>query len=254
MKLEKYIKAAKEAVDKGYFGIQDALMKHDEEMLKLKNSVNLYSEKEYSRLYQEIITNFNTETDTAITSCRAAIQEQRDGYMKEVKEFYRPDGSKIDLNDLNVIKAGLIMSKEEIVDMIIRHKDNPTMLRVIEKYAFESGMMDEIRNYDTKCALSMIRSKKAGETEEKIFDSFVHLATMGMNHPDRNFTMYQSRLNDYEEDALLKLLKAKLFIDDETQQRIDSIERKQREKNNDKRMGKSWRMNDLPPTTSTIFW
>ena len=30
MELEKYITAAKKAINKGYFGIQDALMKYDE--------------------------------------------------------------------------------------------------------------------------------------------------------------------------------------------------------------------------------
>ena len=50
-----------------------------------------------------------------------------------------------------------------------------------------------------------------------------------MNHPDKSFTLYQARLNDYEEDAFLKLLKAKLFIDAETKEK----------KNNEKNKGKT---------------
>ena len=63
---------------------------------------------------------------------------------------------------------------------------------------------------------------------------------MGMNHPNENYTLFQSRLDDYEEDAVLRLLKAKLFMDDATQQRIDQIEENQRKKHNDVRKGKDW--------------
>lgn len=251
MELEKYIKTSTEAIDKGYYGIQDALMKHDESLEKLKNNVKRYSKDEYSRLYEEIIATFNTETTAVVANCRAVIQEQKNGYMKEVSAFYAPDGSKIDLNDMNLIKAGFSMSANEFVNMIMKHKDNPTMLRVIEKYAVESRMLEKIKETDHNSGVVLFRAKKSGKAEEKIFDDFVHFATMGMNHPDKNFTMYQSRLNDYKEDAVLKLLKAKLFIDDETQQRIDSIEQKLIEKNNDKRRGKSWGMNDILPTTVT---
>ena len=69
--------------------------------------------------------------------------------------------------------------------------------------------------------------------------TFVHLASMGMNHPDKSFTLYQARLNDYEEDAFLKLLKAKLFIDAETKEKIEQIEEEQRKKNNEKNKGKT---------------
>lgn len=150
--------------------------------------------------------------------------------MKAVSAYYVPDGSKIDLNDMNLIKSGLPMTVDEVCGMIKKHCDNPTMLRIIEKYAVEQRMIDKIRDHNHICALAL---KNAGKAEEKIFDSFVHLATMGMNHPDKSFTMYQARLDDYEEDAILKLLKAKLYIDLETQQRIDEIEQKQRDARNE---------------------
>ena len=47
-----------------------------------------------------------------------------------------------------------------------------------------------------------------------------------MNHPDKSFTMYQTKLDDYEEWAVLDILKAKPFIDEKTQQRINQIEQK----------------------------
>lgn len=239
MELEKYITAAKKAINEGYFGIQDALMKYDEALEELKMNGWKYSEKQYSELYQGIVATFNTETQSAISDCKTAVQEQKNAYMKEVSAYYAPDGSRIDLNDMNLIKSGLPMTVDEVLGMIDKHVDNPTMLRIIEKFAIEQGMIDKIRDYNINHARALVRAKNAGKTEEKIFDTFVHLASMGMNHPDKSFTLYQARLNDYEEDAFLKLLKAKLFIDAETKEKIEQIEEEQRKKNNEKNKGKT---------------
>lgn len=239
MELEKYITAAKKAINEGYFGIQDALMKYDEALEELKMNGWKYSEKQYSELYQGIVATFNTETQSAISDCKTAVQEQKNAYMKEVSAYYAPDGSRIDLNDMNLIKSGLPMTVDEVLGMIDKHVDNPTMLRIIEKFAIEQRMIDKIRDYNINHARALVRAKNAGKTEEKIFDTFVHLASMGMNHPDKSFTLYQARLNDYEEDAFLKLLKAKLFIDAETKEEIEQIEEEQRKKNNEKNKGKT---------------
>lgn len=239
MELEKYITAAKKAINEGYFGIQDALMKYDEALEELKMNGWKYSEKQYSELYQGIVATFNTETQSAISDCKTAVQEQKNAYMKEVSAYYAPDGSRIDLNDMNLIKSGLPMTVDEVLGMIDKHVDNPTMLRIIEKFAIEQRMIDKIRDYNINHARALVRAKNAGKTEEKIFDTFVHLASMGMNHPDKSFTLYQARLNDYEEDAFLKLLKAKLFIDAETKEKIEQIEEEQRKKNNEKNKGKT---------------
>lgn len=251
MELEKYIKKAKEVIDAGYYNIQDALMKRDGSLKSLKEKGWQYSEEKYSELYQEIIATFSTETQSAVADCKAAVREQKDAYMKEVSAYYTPDGNKLDLNDMNLIKSGLPMTVDEVCGMIEKHSDNPTMLRVVEKFAVENIMMGKIRDYNYLCAKALIRAKNAGKTEEKIFDRFVHLAVMGMNHPDEHYTLFQSKLDDYEEDAVLGLLKARLFIDDATQQRIDAIEQKQIDKRNEVNKGKTWGYNDFPSTTVT---
>lgn len=251
MELEKYITATKEAINKGYFGIQDALFKYDESLDDLVKTGWKKDETAYQQEYQKIVDTFNSETQSAILNCRAEIQRQKEAYMKEVSDYYKPDGSRIDMNDMNLIKSGLPMTVEEVIGMMDKHNDNPTMLRIIEKFAAEQRMIDKIRDNNTSYARALVRVKSAGKTEEKIFDSFVHLASMGMNHPDKTFTLHQARLGDYEEDAVLKLLKAKLFIDDATQQRIDQIEQNQRDKKNEKTKGKLWGTNTRPETTIT---
>ena len=137
MELEKYIKAAKEVINAAYFGIQDALMKRDESLENLKNKGWNYKETAYRQEYQKIIDTFNQTTADAITTCKSKLFEQKKGYMEEVKAFYISDGSRIDLNFMNLIKAELPLTVEEITGEIIKNADNPTMLRVIYKYVLD---------------------------------------------------------------------------------------------------------------------
>ena len=245
MELEKYIKATKEIIWNAYSEIEAALMERDEELERQKKVHWQYSKEKADQEYQKAVDKFNTDTQTAVANCRAAIQKQRDGYMKEVHDYYTPDGSKIDLNGMNLIKADFAMTEDEFVSMVIKYADNTTMLRIIEKYADKFKMTDTIRNKDMKCAVALVRAKKAGKTEEKIFDTFVNLSTMGMKHPNEQYTMYQSRLDDYEEDAVLKILKAKIYMDDATRQRMEQIEAKRLQKRNDVRKGMFWKSNTI---------
>lgn len=240
MELEKYIRAMTPIIWNGYAGIEAALMERDTTQKDLKKRVNKLSNEGYHDEYQKIVDKFNVDAQAAVTNCRTAIQKQKDGFMKEVREYYAPDGSKIDLNDMNLIKAGFDMTADEFVDMIKKHKDNPVMLRIIEKYAVEKQMLDSIRAKSSVCAIALMRAKKAGKNEEKIIDTYIQLSTAGMAHPAENYTLFQSRLNDYEEDAILNLLKLRVWADNETQRRIDQIEAAQRQKRNDARKGKDW--------------
>lgn len=245
MELEKYIKKSKDLINDTYFYIQDALMKYHESLDNLKDSSWKYSKTLYEQEYQKIVDTYNQTTTKVVENCKALVQEQKNAYMEEVDEFYQSDGSKLDLNFMNLIKAEIPLTVKEVTDVIDKNKDNLTMLRVVDKYLFETNnRLPEQRRImlDQEHNTLLHKSKRHGETEEKIFDRFTRLAMMGMIHPDKTFTLYQAHLDDYEEDAVLDLLKAKSFIDDETEERIKQIEEKQRKENNDKRqsMNPDW--------------
>ncbi len=238
MELEKYIRNAKEAINKGYFGIQGALIKYDESLERLKSRGWNRKETAYQQEYQKIVATFNEETAVAISTCKAEVQKQKEAYIKEVDAYYMADGSKIDLNDMNLIKFGVNLKLDEIISMTKKHSDNPTMLRLIHKYILEvNSHSPEHRRMrlPDEYNIAFMKADKNGKAEKSCFETFEHLATMGMNHPDKSFTMHQAHLDDYEEDAVLKLLKAKPFIDEETQQRINQIEQKQIDDHNSKR-------------------
>lgn len=241
MELEKYIERAKNAINGAYFDIQDALINYDRSLENLKSKGWKTDETAYQQEYQEIVSEYKNRTSEIVTECRAVVKKWKDSYMKEVDEFYRSDGSKLDLNFMNLIKAEIPMTAKEIIDVIEKNKDNLTMLRVVYKYMMETNThLPEHKRVvlDNQYTALLQKSIRHGETEEKIFDSFTHLAMMGMNHPDKTFTLYQAHLDEYKKDAVLELLKAKLFIDDETKEQIEQIEEEQRIKNNDVKQGK----------------
>ena len=169
MKLEKYISAAKEAINKGYFGIQDALIKHDESLEALKKKGWNSKETAYQQEYQRIVDTFNEETAAAISTCKAEIQKQKEAYIKEVDAYYMADGSKIDLNDMNLIKFGVNLKLDEIISMTKKHLDNPTMLRIIHKYVLDlnSHLPEHGRmRLPDECNIASMRAEKNGKTEK----------------------------------------------------------------------------------------
>ena len=96
MELEKYIKVVREAINTGYYDVQDALMNRDESLKRLKNKGWKDDETAYQQEYQKIIDTFNQEIADTQARYEKKLQEQKDGYMKEVKEFYASDGTRDD--------------------------------------------------------------------------------------------------------------------------------------------------------------
>ena len=139
MELEKYIKKTKKIINDAYFYIQDTLIEYDESLKNLKNKGWNTDETAYRQEYQKIVDNFNQKTTSMVENCKRLIQEQKESYVKEVDEFYRSDGSRIDLNFMNLIKAEIPLTAKEITDVVEKNRENLTMLRVINKYLLEAN-------------------------------------------------------------------------------------------------------------------
>lgn len=242
MELEKYIKVVREEINTGYYDVQDALMNRDESLKRLKDKGWKDDETAYQQEYQKIIDTFNQEIADAQAKYEEKVQEEKEGYMKEVKEFYASDGSRIDLNFMNLIKAELPLTVEEITDAVIQNADNPTMIRLIHKYVLErNAHLPEHKRIklENKYQAAFYKADSHGKKEEKIFDTFIGLAAYAIKYPSENYTIYWQKLDEYEEDAILELLKATLIIDDQTQERINEIEAQRIERNNEKNKGKT---------------
>ena len=227
MELMKYITASKNAIDKGYQGLEKALMTYDNALKTLHQKADTMSEQAVNDEHRAL----NEQLDAAITAARdqmnAEIAKQRDGFTAEVTEHYRPDGAKIDQNDAAVLNAGFPLRDDEVFDLIVKHQDNNTMLRSIYAYIKQNKMTGRV---PTNLIRACMRAEQGGEAETKAFDRFIHFATMGFAHPDRSYTFYQAALDDYETAAERHLLKAVPYANAEVQAKIKQIEQEQMRK------------------------
>lgn len=237
-KLIEAIGKAKVAINTGYQGIEDALMKYDAAEERLKSHYNDYSEDFMNEQHFANVAAFDQETKEAIETAKAAIQEQKSAFMGIVTGFYRPDGKNIDPDDNALLSSGIELQNDELFDMIMKYTDNCTMLRLILKYCTVNKLIDLKKGYSELPSevVNILRKLSfAGSREEKAFDQFVHLAAMGFGHPNKDYTMFQARLDDYEEEAIIAIKKANIFLDEDRRAELEQLIRNQMEKRNDTR-------------------
>ena len=231
-KLFNAIAKCKAAINTGYQGIEAALMKRDIENDKLKKDSKKYTKDGMYEAHSKIVEQFNNDITAAVDTCKGVIAEQKAAYMAVVNEYYRPDGAKIDSDDMALLNSGIILQNDEIFDMIKKHRDNVTMLRVIGQYATEHKIITKI---PAELGVVLKKATTGGNSEEKAFDRFIHFAAMGFEHPCESYTHFMQRLDDYEAEAVIAIKKATLYIDADVQDKIDELVHAQYEKNNDTR-------------------
>ena len=219
-KLFEAIRKAKEAIYLGYQKIEASLMKRDEQNEELKKHTE-YTKDHMNELYSDIIQVFNEETQEACDQVKAVVAEQREAFQTVVKGFYRSDGKMIDSDDTILLNSGMRLQDEEICDMVMKHIDNVTMLRLIMNYCGVNKLIDLTTDVKNRASdlpaetLAIFRKVLFfGSNEEKIFETFINLSCMGFKHPSESYTLFQSRLDDYEEQAVVDLKKAR-FIPNE---------------------------------------
>lgn len=207
-KLFEAIRKTKEAVYIGYRNIEAALMKRDEQDEELKKHYE-YTRDHMNDLHSEIIRTFDEETKEAYDQVKSVVAEQKEAFQTVVKGFYRVDGKMIDPDDSAVLNSGIRLQDEEICDMVTKHIDNVTMLRLIMNHCGVNRLLDlttDVKNRASDLPAETLHVFRKvlynGSKEEKIFDRFVHLSCMGFAHPSESYTLFQSRLDDYEQDAI----------------------------------------------------
>lgn len=222
-KLFKAIRKAKDAIYIGYQNIEASLMKRDEQNEEIKKHYNDYSKEKMNDLYIEITRVFNEETKEAYDQVKAIVAEQKEAFYQVVESFYRADGKQIDPDDKNLFTGLIRLQKEEISYLVMKYIDNATMLRVIMNYCGVETLVDTtgaVKNKADDLPAEIIDIFRKvihnGSKEKKIFDRFIHFACMGFAHPDENYTRFQSALDEYEEEAIADLKKARFIpVEDE---------------------------------------
>ncbi len=228
MNLEKYIKAMKDAYASAYAKYEAARMDYDSAIEKLNQSAGQsdMTEERYAVQLEDAETKFTDIIAEIMESVPSVIDEQSAAYKAEVSAFYAPDGSAIDLNDMNLIKSGLILSPADIWSRFEKYADNTTMLQIFRQYVQQNNIRLEGETGE-KIREVIHRVSDQGKAEEHALKAFIQLAGAGLSHMGTNDEVYLfvwRKLDDYELQAQIEILKAQPVIDDAVREQIQTKE------------------------------
>lgn len=234
MDLTKHIDTIAEAYDAAY-------SKLDSWRREKENATEEFRKRE-QKLTQEAAVEekikleeeFTQKCNVIKTELSEAVASAESSFRQEVEAFYAANGKDIDSDDKAIIDSG-IMTSDEIVKMVVKHCENVTMLRIISKYVTDSKI-----KVDAKIEHTLVSAKSDGKHELRIAETLknelnqaVSLAT-NMGHSRELFLNTALRKEEYVKKAKNELLKAKLYIDEDTQNAIEQYEAEKIENRNKK--------------------
>ncbi len=197
-----------------------AFEKYHKDALRLTKEAAVEENARLVKLYDDKFASIEN-------TLRNELAEIETAYSEEVKSFYAPDGAAIDAADNALLNSGILTVKE-LTEMVTKHAENPTMLRIIERYSKEQ----RIENIPDDTWVTMTKAQSAGRTETTIFDTFkqlalapVHLAA-SENVGREVFLKAALSLDDYTANAKISLLKAKLVLTDSEKEALQQAEHK----------------------------
>ncbi len=233
MSLDKIIEQAGEAY-RGTYSKVEAYVKEREAALviqyekesKLNNGASAESRIEFNELW-------NMKKQAIIDGLEGEIAKYEGDFFAEVERMYAPDGNDIDNDDVKLLNSGILNAKE-LSDMVRKHRENATMLRVIGKYIGENFKEPE-RDFDARVMRALMMARNAGKGERDTWKGLnSRLRTpveYGFNHGlSEAFYNMAVKYDEVVEDAKIDLLAAKMFVDEETQEKIDSYDKAARER------------------------
>lgn len=210
MNLEKYIDEAGKHYQSAYAKLevwdkekQVARNKLKAEAVRLTPEAATEENEKYVREYAE-------KLQAILDELKAGLDEVESRYTQEVKSYYTPNGGMIDANDQALLASG-ILSDAEVIEMIYRHADNPTMLRVLKQHTERN----HIQNLPTEAHRAIYQAAASGEKEMFVWGKFnqlmrtpVNMADSGLAHTDA-FANTVLRSDDYIKDCKLDLIRLK---------------------------------------------
>ena len=226
MELMKYIQQAKEEYIKAYEAIDKETVRHDEDLKKYKEKSQKYTVEAANKEWKKINSEHSNIMQSIDAELKAAIEKITIEYEKEVHAFYQAKGEQLDDNDIKLLNSGLPLTESEIAEMVSRHADNTTMIRLIKNYVRNNKI--EVR---TEIKRSFAKVNKAGEPELLAFKAFKNLAgnavkmALGGMAGTQSYISCADKLEEYVADTEKRLKNAKVYLDEATRAELQEMQR-----------------------------
>ena len=230
MNLEKHIDAAASLYKGTYKELDNWERAKQQEAKALKERSYRLTNEAANEEHTAFVKKYNDMRDNIVNAHKMELEKIEQAYLQEVEDFYQPDGTVIDKGDQGLLYSG-ILKPEEIAKMVVKHKDNTTMLRIISQSMKDDGI--DIENMPTAIKRALYYAEKAGEKERLIFSKFnqlmanpIRMAAQGLAGTDMFLDTIVEQPDEYVKMAKNDLLKAKIFITEDDQAAIDEYEAK----------------------------
>lgn len=130
----------------------------------------------------------------------ARVKELRGQFADHLNKHYAASPDKLDAATMQLLGSG-ICSPDELFSLVERHKDSPTMVRVIGSYAdkmienrknMEPGQINTLQTVRNYAAVA-----KNGNREMEIFDTAVSTAAYGLGKDYNHATRMDSHVGEW---------------------------------------------------------
>lgn len=219
---------SKKAIASAFQNLETAFMNEDKSLQNLKSHVDNYTPEGLQKENARIVSVFDNEISKIRSDYEAVIGKEKNAYLSAMNDYLGMNAKDIDTDDQKLLNAE-ILTADEIESMIQKHRNNATMLRIINKYLDDhANIRKEIPTVITFEFNKVLHSKL-----EKIFDRFVTLSTYGLSTPNKGaYTKVQARLDVYERQAVIDLKKEQVLQSDEEKEEIRTLESELKELEN----------------------
>ena len=141
-----------------------------------------------------------TEYGKMMNNYNARVKELRGQFADHLNKHYAASPDKLDAATMQLLGSG-ICSPDELFSLVERHKDSPTMVRIIGSYA--DKMIENRKNMEPGQinALQAVRNyaavAKNGNREMEIFDTAVSTAAYGLGKDYNHATRMDSHVGEW---------------------------------------------------------
>ncbi|MGN0378784.1 MAG: hypothetical protein ACI4EU_04280 [Butyrivibrio sp.] len=237
--LMKNVETAKQAYVKAYNAIDAATSDHNKKVENLKRQSKELTQEAFSEkwnaeqsAYQGMLVSINEILSEEVGKAKEA-------YLKTLYAYYQPSGNALVEDDVKLLNSGIILSSDEIERMVANNADNTTMIRLIEQYKTKNRI-----KVSQEVEVAFVRAKKAGQVEERAFNTFtqlagnaVRMALQGLSGTE-SYIKCADKLEEYVADTEKTLKKAKVFLDELTKSELLKVQEEEIEKNQNIHMEK----------------
>lgn len=241
MNLEKHIDAGTAVYQATYNKLDKWQREKTAEGEQVKQNSYRLTQKAASEENDAFIAKYNGLLEAIISEHKTELEKVKAAYLQEVEDFYRPDGDAIDQADKTLLDSGILTAKE-FSEMVIKHRENPTMLRIMEN---KNPFSDDELEIGIRKALLL--ATKKGEKEKMVLHSFeqlldapIKMAQQGLAGTE-TFMKTALKADEYAEQKKAELIRARLYLSEEDEKALQDYSDKENQRQNERNKGMDWR-------------